>query len=154
MPTPLQPFPLHHTINPTSLSTMTAIEPESRQFFTTPGPSSEPTSPTRASAPSTSPSSYQKRRRQSKDTATDDDWSATTTGPIRNTRAKKKKAARACIHCQRAHLTCDDGVYPLMSIWLIWPTVNVSASLSALYEAWDGGLLHRGSSKTCEIPVG
>lgn len=23
---------------------------------------------------------------------------------------KKKKAARACFHCQKAHLTCDDGV--------------------------------------------
>lgn len=24
---------------------------------------------------------------------------------------RKKKAARACFHCQKAHLTCDDGVY-------------------------------------------
>jgi hypothetical protein len=114
----LQPSPLQ-TINPTSLSTMTVIDPEPPQSFTIPGPSSEPTSPTRASAHSSPLSSFQKRRRQDKDTAADMDRSAATTGPIRNARKdvpKKKKAARACIHCQRAHLTCDDGVYPLMSI--------------------------------------
>ncbi|KAF8499716.1 hypothetical protein F5888DRAFT_1898560 [Russula emetica] len=79
---------------------MTVIEPP--QSFTIPGPSSEPTSSTRASVPSTPPSSSLKRRRQEKDTAS----------PIRIARKdvpKKKKAARACIHCQRAHLTCDDA---------------------------------------------
>jgi hypothetical protein len=23
---------------------------------------------------------------------------------------KKKKASRACVHCQKSHLTCDDGM--------------------------------------------
>lgn len=27
---------------------------------------------------------------------------------------KKKKANRACAHCQKAHLTCDDGGYPFV----------------------------------------
>ena len=118
MLTPLHPSPLY-TINPTSLSAMTrtAIEP---QPFTIPGPSSEPPSPIRASTPSTRPLSSHKRRRQDKDTATDMDRSPATTGPIRNGRKddvpRKKKAARACIHCQRAHLTCDNCAYPLVLI--------------------------------------
>ena len=29
---------------------------------------------------------------------------------------KKKKASRACVHCQKAHLTCDDGKYPLLPL--------------------------------------
>lgn len=114
MSTLLQPS-LLRTINPTSLCAMTAIEAEPPQSFTIPGPSSEPPSPTRASAPTTPPSISQKRRRQDKDTTADMDRSATTTGPIRNARKdvpRKKKAARACIHCQRAHLTCDDCAYP------------------------------------------
>ncbi|KAI0281019.1 hypothetical protein BGY98DRAFT_1106620 [Russula aff. rugulosa BPL654] len=88
---------------------MPAIEPP--QSFTIPGPSSEATSPTLSSV-STSPFSSQKRRRQDKDTAIDMGRSAEVAGPIRNARKeapRKKKAARACIHCQRAHLTCDDS---------------------------------------------
>jgi hypothetical protein len=102
---------------------MPAIEPP--QSFTIPGPSSEATSTTRSSA-STSPFSSQKRRRQDKDTAFDMDRSADTAGPIRNVRKeapRKKKAARACIHCQRAHLTCDDCAYILILNRLIWPTI-------------------------------
>jgi hypothetical protein len=30
---------------------------------------------------------------------------------------KKKKANRACAHCQKAHLTCDDGQLPLFRKW-------------------------------------
>jgi hypothetical protein len=33
----------------------------------------------------------------------------TVTKPV----VKKKKANRACIHCQKAHLTCDDGWYSI-----------------------------------------
>lgn len=32
-------------------------------------------------------------------------------GTVTKQMAKKKKANRACIHCQKAHLTCDDGSY-------------------------------------------
>ncbi|KAI0256295.1 hypothetical protein BJV78DRAFT_1170749 [Lactifluus subvellereus] len=94
------------TINPTSLSAMPSIA--ASPPIISPGHSSASTR-----LPSSLPSTSAKRRRQ--DTATDvDPPSSTGTGPIRNTRrdkdgAKKKKAARACIHCQRAHLTCDDS---------------------------------------------
>ncbi|KAH8995714.1 hypothetical protein EDB92DRAFT_1943201 [Lactarius akahatsu] len=73
-----------------------------------PGPSSGSTSKLPLSTYTTSA----KRRRP--DPSTDSDNPSTGVGPIRNTRKdkdtpKKKKAARACIHCQRAHLTCDDS---------------------------------------------
>jgi hypothetical protein len=92
------------TINPTSLFAMPSIDPS--PTLNTSRLSTRPLHPSSSTSTST------KRRRQ--DTATDPDPSPSTgTGPIRNTRRdkdgpKKKKAARACIHCQRAHLTCDD----------------------------------------------
>lgn len=116
----LSPSPFRAT-NPSlfisiALPQMTALD--FPQSLIAPGPSSEPTSPTRTSAPTSPPSSSLKRRRQDKDI--DMDRSAAT-GPIRNARKdkdvpRKKKAARACIHCQKAHLTCDDCAYPLMFI--------------------------------------
>jgi hypothetical protein len=32
---------------------------------------------------------------------------------------KKKKASRACVHCQKSHLTCDDGAHTSASYVLI-----------------------------------
>ncbi len=82
----------------------------STQPLRVPGPSSASTSKLPHLSPSTyTPTTLTKRRRP--DSATDADTPSTGIGPIRNTRKdilKKKKAARACIHCQRAHLTCDD----------------------------------------------
>ncbi|KAI9456508.1 hypothetical protein BJY52DRAFT_1275841 [Lactarius psammicola] len=78
-----------------------------------PGPSSGSTSklPHTSLSTYTTPTSAKRRR---PDPSTDSDNPSTGIGPIRNTRKdkdspKKKKAARACIHCQRAHLTCDDS---------------------------------------------
>ena len=34
---------------------------------------------------------------------------ATQSGKTQNRNAKRKKASRACYHCQKAHLTCDDS---------------------------------------------
>lgn len=31
-------------------------------------------------------------------------------------RPKRKKASRACFHCQKAHLTCDDGRNRLLNL--------------------------------------
>ncbi|PFH53824.1 hypothetical protein AMATHDRAFT_83736 [Amanita thiersii Skay4041] len=64
------------------------------------GPSSPP-------SPKKKPSSAPKRKR----TDTPDDSSADLPPPPRKAREgpKKKKANRACFHCQKAHLTCDDS---------------------------------------------
>jgi hypothetical protein len=35
------------------------------------------------------------------------------TASVTKPMVKKKKANRACIHCQKAHLTCDDGSFPV-----------------------------------------
>ncbi|KAI0268780.1 hypothetical protein BC834DRAFT_653237 [Gloeopeniophorella convolvens] len=90
------------TIDPTSLSAMASLDPSNPLIL--PGPSSEPTRLAPASA-----SAAAKRRRQDANAS-----DTPSTGPIRTSRKdkdsqKKKKAARACIHCQRAHLTCDDA---------------------------------------------
>jgi hypothetical protein len=147
------------TVNPTSLSAMPAVR--TPPSITLPGPSSNHIRLTRTSSPPSPPAASAKRRRMDKDSATDTDPSPSTgTGPIRTARKdngpRKKKAARACIHCQRAHLTCDDCACPLVSIWLIFADRMrmPSPSLPALYQAWNGRLLRRGSSETREISVG
>ena len=53
------------------------------------------------------PSAPQKKRRSMLDDSED-----LSTAPQRpSDEPKKKKAARACFHCQKAHLTCDDCEY-------------------------------------------
>ena len=90
---------------------MTSVH--STQPVIVPGPSSGSTSKlAHTSLPTYTPPPTSTKRRRS-DSVTDADSPSTGIGPIRNTRKdkdspKKKKAARACIHCQRAHLTCDD----------------------------------------------
>jgi hypothetical protein len=141
------------TISPTALSAMPAVS----------GPSSLSARSAQTSAPA-SPSTSAKRRRRDTDTDTDSSSPSTGTGPIRNTRRdkdvhvpKKKKAARACFHCQKAHLTCDDCTYSLpLTFDLSSPpliTWYASSSLSALYEAWHGRLVRRGPPETRQIPV-
>jgi len=95
---PLEPTPAHphHTQNPQA------------------GPSTSPQSTTLKKKPSmsfisasTAALTAAKRKR----TDTPDDTSAdSSNNPPRKPRdgPKKKKANRACYHCQKAHLTCDD----------------------------------------------
>ncbi|TFK73916.1 hypothetical protein BDN72DRAFT_886655 [Pluteus cervinus] len=70
---------------------------------------------TAQAGPSSSQTQQKKKSTQSakrKRTDTDDAASSTdTTQPARKPRdgPKKKKANRACFHCQKAHLTCDDS---------------------------------------------
>ena len=70
-----------------------------------------------------------KRRR----TDTPDETSADSASslPSRKPRdgPKKKKANRACYHCQKAHLTCDDcELYPLLPIegWCFFSDTTIS----------------------------
>jgi hypothetical protein len=108
------------TISPKSLSAMhRAVS----------GPSSLST---QTSAPASTPSTSAKRRRRDTDADIDSSSPSPGTGPIRNTRRdkdahvpKKKKAARACFHCQKAHLTCDDCTYILpLAFDLSSPPIN------------------------------
>ena len=72
------------------------------------GPSSPPTK--KKSPPSA------KRKR----TDTPEDSNAESATPPRKARdgPKKKKANRACFHCQKAHLTCDDCTYLYLSFYV------------------------------------
>jgi len=73
---------------------------------------------------------------------------------------KKKKANRACIHCQKAHLTCDDCSYfaPTRCPRFFGRADNMSCfsfhskTLSTVYQAWYARRLCRGSPKESEIP--
>ena len=132
------------TINPTSPSAMPIVN--STRLIAVPGPSSESTQ----TSPSPPPPTSAKRRRQA--TVTDTHTAPSTgTGPIRNTRRdkdvpKKKKAARACFHCQKAHLTCDDCTYRLTLTLLTYLRrffnhMIASPSLPALYKARHGRLV-------------
>ncbi|PIL36160.1 transporter [Ganoderma sinense ZZ0214-1] len=77
-------------------------------------PSSSSNSENTTPVPSASPSDPKKKppakRKRTADSANDNADSAaqprTRDGP------KKKKANRACFHCQKAHLTCDDSFIP------------------------------------------
>lgn len=53
---------------------------------------------------------------------------------------RKKKANRACFHCQKAHLTCDDCEYSLWSVYLlpIRLTRIHSPTLSTMCQTWHG----------------
>ncbi|KAG6831684.1 Transcriptional regulator of nonfermentable carbon utilization [Tricholoma furcatifolium] len=65
----------------------------------TPGPSSPP--------PKKKPASCSKRKRT--DTPDDSGHESATQPRKARDGPKKKKANRACFHCQKAHLTCDDS---------------------------------------------
>lgn len=78
-----------------------------------PGPSSA--SP---SATFKKPALGPKRRRQSSDANLQDSFQSASIDDSEDLEhdavpapkgSKKKKAVRACVHCQKAHLTCDDG---------------------------------------------
>ena len=66
---------------------------------------------------------------------------ASVTRPV----VKKKKANRACIHCQKAHLTCDDGPCSVPTCCLSFFSRVLttylalsfySKTLSTLHQAW------------------
>ncbi len=58
---------------------------------------------------------------------TPDDSTPESATPPRKARdgPKKKKANRACFHCQKAHLTCDDCAFPILSFY-----IKLSATLA------------------------
>ena len=61
-----------------------------------------------------------KKRRSTADESED---SGTPTQPKSREGPKKKKAARACFHCQKAHLTCDDCTCIFVSYSRICPVL-------------------------------
>ena len=70
---------------------------------------------------------------------------------------KKKKANRACFHCQKAHLTCDDCMSLLDSAVMqsahpiVASIVGASETLSEVYKARHLIELYRRTSQESEI---
>lgn len=90
---------------PLSSSTPTYVNPAQMQNAQA-GPSTQSQT---AKKKATEPPSSMKRKR----TDTPEDSATEPSGQARKARdgPKKKKANRACFHCQKAHLTCDDCAY-------------------------------------------
>lgn len=96
-----------------------------------------PSSPSKRKIPST-----QKRKR----TDTTDDSGHESTSMPRKPREgpKKKKANRACFHCQKAHLTCDD-----CTTCLFPPLLSPSCSLLTLTARPCQRCVKRGIANNC-----
>lgn len=90
-----------------------------------------------AAAQATEPSTSRGRKR-----ARDSSPSGTARAQRNREQSKKKKANRACFHCQKAHLTCDDSAYD-------------SYPVSGAVIDWDGAgrpcqrCLKRGMGDSC-----
>jgi hypothetical protein len=87
------------------------------------------------------PSATTKRKRDSLDNTVDPVPQA---GARKNRDGpKKKKASRACFHCQKAHLTCDDCTfYAVIIATLADKALLYSSSMSALHQARYRQQLH------------
>lgn len=59
--------------------------------------------------------------------------------------SRRKKASRACYHCQKAHLTCDDGVSPVLTC---------STSLSAVHPQRPRRPVCRRLQEKSQVPAG
>lgn len=98
------------------------------------GPSTAPSGPKKKPTPT--PATVKRKRTE---TPEDNSPGSPSPQPQRKGREgpKKKKANRACFHCQKAHLTCDDCSFLitlLSAIYLIDAPFISSASLSTLRE--------------------
>lgn len=127
-------------------STPSYVNPAQMQT-TQAGPSTQ--SPTAKKKPSESASAAKRKRTDTpEDSATDPSGQQprkARDGP------KKKKANRACFHCQKAHLTCDDCTYFFHSVQSAslsaFLFTSTSSTMSTLHQARHCEQLHRRSSQ-------
>lgn len=68
-------------------------------------------------------------------------------------RTKRKKASRACFHCQKAHLTCDDCKLLDNLIAQAEHELTYSSSMSALRQAGSRRHLSGRHTKEGQIPA-
>jgi len=76
-----------------------------------PGPSTSPPLTSIVMPIKKKPSAPKRKRDESQVSATASLEDGTGNQAL-SAKEKKKKANRACFHCQKAHLTCDDSSYP------------------------------------------
>jgi hypothetical protein len=88
-----------------------------------------------------------KRKRNDTPEETDSASSQPRKGATRREGPKKKKASRACYHCQKAHLTCDDCNPIILTLCILSCVDRLSSTaLSALHQTWHCRQLYRGPS--------
>ena len=102
----------------------------------------------------TSASSAAAAKRKRNETPDDSSGDSASPQPTRKPREgpKKKKANRACYHCQKAHLTCDDCEL----VDLVHPEFShrvPSSTMSALRQAWIRQQLHRRPPQKSKVPA-
>lgn len=102
----------------------------------------------------TSASSIAAAKRKRNETPDDSSGDSASPQPPRKPREgpKKKKANRACYHCQKAHLTCDDCEHS----HLVHPVFShraCSSPMSALYQTWICQQLHRRPPQKSKVPA-
>lgn len=72
--------------------------------------------------------------------------------------AKKKKANRACCHCQKAHLTCDDCEYDACGtgvfLLILASSFATSPTMPKVSQAWNGRYMCGGSQEKGQVPPG
>jgi hypothetical protein len=68
----------------------------------------------------------------------------------------RKKVAKACLACQKSHVTCDDSESSLLSRYryIRWIGADDRTPLYSMYEERDRTTMYRRSSKEGEIPSG
>ncbi|KAH6914385.1 transcription activator of gluconeogenesis ERT1 [Coprinopsis sp. MPI-PUGE-AT-0042] len=90
---------------------MFAVAPRPAQFSSGPSSSSQPPLKSKSSQSSISNMSTKRRRAVSPASDESSPHESASSHPTKKAREgpKKKKANRACFHCQKAHLTCDDS---------------------------------------------
>lgn len=130
--------------------------------FTQAGPSTSH-APTLKKKPSISSatSSVAAAKRKRNDTPEETSGDSASPQPPRKPREgpKKKKANRACYHCQKAHLTCDDCKFSAYSLWhahshrIFVISTTASTALSALRQTRIRRQLHRRPSQKGQVPA-
>lgn len=95
---PSQQQPSALSINPANLSAASTLGGTH--------PRLQPATPSSDAARRSTPTSGKRRRSEGANDS--GDHSGSTPGAKKDSQ-KKKKANRACVHCQKAHLTCDDS---------------------------------------------
>jgi hypothetical protein len=93
----------------TSINSRTVIDPTRLSTYVNPSQIISQHPPSSSSSSNTISPPTKKSKRKRTDTPPDEscDSSSQPKKPTKD-RPKKKKANRACFHCQKAHLTCDD----------------------------------------------
>jgi hypothetical protein len=155
------PRPASLAVRPPCVLSVSYQRRQLSSTFAQAGPSTSH-APTLKKKPSISSasSSVAAAKRKRNDTPDDTSGDSASPQPPRKPRdgPKKKKANRACYHCQKAHLTCDDCKFSAYCWWHVHShrifviSATTSTALSALRQTRIRQQLHRRPSQKGQVP--